>query len=89
MIPQFKLKFTKTFDKELDKYINNDPSLKKKLLNTLNKLRANPFQGERVEASNLEQRRIWVGINHRLFYDINGNEVILLSLKKKDKHTYR
>lgn len=89
MIPQFKLQFTKSFDKELDKQIKKDPSLKKKLLNTFNKLRANPFQGEKVEASILEQRRIWVGVNHRLFYDINNDKVVLLSLKKKDKHTYR
>jgi len=46
-----------------------------------------PFQGKRIQS--FKERRIWVGKAHRLFYDIEGNDIVLLQLKKKDKGTYR
>lgn len=89
MTPLFNLKFTNTFEKELDKIVSKNQSLKKKLLKAFEKLKVNPFQGEKVEASELEERRIWVGDSHRLFYDIDGSNIVILHIKKKDKHTYR
>jgi mRNA-degrading endonuclease RelE of RelBE toxin-antitoxin system len=85
----FELKFTSTFSKDIDKLTKRDSILKKKLVKALEKLKLDPYQGERVEASGLEERRIWVGDGHRLFYDIDGKNIVLLHLKKKDKHTYR
>ena len=59
------------------------------IIKELEKLKLNPFAGEHVESSRLEQRRIWVGTAHRLFYDIDGDKIVILHLKKKGKHTYR
>lgn len=85
----YEIIYTDTFSKDIDKLVKSNPSLKKKILNTIEKLKVNPFQGEKVEALNLEQRRIWVGDDHRMFYDIVDNKVVILHLKKKDKHTYK
>lgn len=85
----FKLRFTQTISKDINKLTSKDKILNKKLLKAFEKLKSDPYQGERVEGSGLEERRIWVGDNHRLFYDIDGENIVLLHLKKKDKHTYK
>lgn len=89
MTIQFKVITTPTFDKEVGKLVKSDKSLKNKLQRVEAKLEEDPFQDQRIEGSKLEERRIWVGDSHRLFYDIDGDNVVLLHLKKKDKHTYR
>lgn len=89
MATPFKIIYTKTFVKNLEKLLSKNQILKKKFLITVEKIKANPFQGEKVEASELGHRRIWVGRDHRLFYDINNSNIVLHYLKKKDKQTYR
>lgn len=88
MTINFKVLTTPAFDKEVEKLVKSDKSLKNKLQRVGAKLEDDPFQGQRIEGSKLEERRVWVGDSHRLFYDIDGSNVVLLHLKKKDKHTY-
>jgi len=84
----FKLVPTKTFEKCRKKECQkNPPSFAKKLIRALKDLKKDPFQGRRVERSG--ERRIWVGTNHRLFYDIEGKDIVLLGLRKKSKRTYK
>lgn len=80
---------TQTFTEEAVKLSKSDPSLKKKITTAFEKLKSNPFQGQKVETSDLEDRRIWVGDGHRMFYDVKGNKISILHIRKKDKHTYR
>lgn len=90
MITKFQVQHTPNFSKEVIKLIKSNKALKNKLLRTVGKLEVDPFQGERIEGANeLGERRIWIGDDHRLFYDIDGQDVVLLHIKKKDKHTYR
>ena len=86
---KFELIYTNTFKEDLQKLIKSDPPLKKKISNTLEKLKIFPYSGQKIEASELAQRRIWVGDNYRLFYDTEGNKVIILHLRKKGKSTYK
>jgi mRNA-degrading endonuclease RelE of RelBE toxin-antitoxin system len=88
-VQKFEIVYTKTFTDDLQKLIKSDSSLKSKIKNAIEKLKFFPYAGQRVEASELAQRRIWVGDNYRLFYDTEGDKVIILHLKKKDKHTYK
>jgi len=85
----FKLVITPTFLGLAKKLYKKDPSLEKKLKHTFEKLKINPFEGKKIAAQAQEQRRVWVGDSHRLFYILNNNEIIPVNLKKKDKHTYR
>lgn len=85
----FRINYTKSFVKNLLKLTKSDPSLNKKFLRTAYKLKSDPFQGQKVESGDLGERRIWVGDDYRLFYDIDGENVVLLYLKKKDKSTYK
>lgn len=89
MITRFKITTTPTFDKEVLKLARSDKSLKNKLERAEVKLKEDPFQGQRIEGSRLEERRIWVGDSQRLFYDIDGQNVVLLHIKKKAKYTYK
>ncbi|GEM_PF-5070214 len=86
---KFKLAFPKSTEKEIHKLTKGNGSLQKKLAKALEQLKLNPFAGEHVESSELEQRRVWVGTTHRLFYDIDGDTIVILHFKKKDKHTYK
>jgi len=90
-VPQyrFKLAFPKSAEKEIYKLTKGNESLQKKLVKALDQLKLNPFSGEHVESSELEQRRVWVGTTHRLFYDIDGDKIVILHFKKKDKQTYK
>ncbi|MBL7159616.1 type II toxin-antitoxin system RelE/ParE family toxin [Candidatus Microgenomates bacterium] len=84
----FRLVSTKTFDKCRKKECQkHSPGLAKKLIKAIKDLKKDPFQGKRVEHSG--ERRIWVGTSHRLFYDIEGKNIVLLGLRKKSKKTYK
>jgi len=85
----FKIVITPTFLEIAKKLYKKDRSIEKKLRHTFEKLKINPFEGKRIAAKEQEQRRVWVGDSHRLFYVINDNGIIPVNLKKKDKHTYR
>ncbi|MBI2018239.1 type II toxin-antitoxin system RelE/ParE family toxin [Candidatus Daviesbacteria bacterium] len=85
----FRINYTKSFTKNLFKLVKGDPPLNKKFLKAIGKLKRDPYQGQRLEDVSLGERRIWVGDNYRLFYDIEGGDIVLLYLKKKDKKTYR
>jgi len=87
VIAKFKIIAADPYLKEVKKLLRSDKSLQNKLLRATDKLELDPFQGQRIEGSKLEERRIWVGASHRLFYDIDGQNVVLLHIKKKDKHT--
>lgn len=90
MSTKFKVINTLNFSKQVTKLVRSNQSLRNKLFRAINKLEIDPFQGERIEETGeLGERRIWVGDDHRLFYDIDGQNVVLLHIKKKDKHTYR
>jgi len=87
---KFKVITTPTFEKETIKLTKSDKSIKNKLSQAMSKLEKDPFQGQRIEGTlGLGERRIWVGDGYRLFYDIDGSNIVLLHLKKKDKNTYR
>lgn len=85
----FTIIITPTFLEIARKLYKKDPSLEKKLRHTFEKLKINPFEGKRIVTREQEQRRIWVGDSHRLFYILNNNKIVAVNLKKKDKHTYR
>lgn len=90
MVIKFKIIATAVYLKEVKKLLRSDKSLENKLSRAAGKLEEDPFQGERIEGGlQLGERRIWVGDSHRLFYDIDSQNVVLLHIKKKDKHTYR
>jgi len=83
----FKIVATKSFEKSRKKEFKKFPKIAKKLKKSLKSLKNDPFQGKRIQS--FGERRIWVGKTHRLFYDIEGSDIVLLQLKKKDKGTYR
>jgi len=79
---------TEAFEKERRKECRKlPPSFSKKITRALKNLKGNPFQGKKVRISG--ERRIWIGTTHRLFYDIEDKDIVLLRLKKKNKGTYR
>lgn len=85
----FKLVFTKTFNEEVKIETRGNKSLAKKLYRKLEYLKSNPFSAEKVENPTLPKWRVWVGDTHRLMYDIERNDVVLLKFVKKSKLTYR
>ena len=84
---RYTLVYTNTFDKDTIKLVKSNPSLKIKIEVTLKKLEVNPFDGRKVEGSGYW--RVWVGDGHRLFYDVDRNNVVILHLRKKEKGTYK
>lgn len=89
MTTNFKIINTLEFREEVIKLTKSDKSLSNKITKAIDRLESDPFCGQKIEGSlGLGERRIWVGDGHRLFYDIDGENIILHHLKKKDKNTY-
>lgn len=85
----FNLVFPRTFTKEIDSETRGNKALTKKLYRKLEALKLNPFQGEKVENPELPKWRVWVGNSHRLMYNTEGNDIVLLKFVKKGKSTYK
>lgn len=85
---KYSLAPTKVFEKNVEKEVKKDPHLKKKISKTLDSLQRNPFQGKKIRHPKLPEWRIHIGRSHRLFYDLDGNKIVLLQMKPKSKRTY-
>lgn len=88
MIPVFELKITPTFTKIAINECRRTAGLDKKLKIAYEKIKSDPFREPKVKNSVMEERRIWVGESHRLFYLVINNQIIPTDLRKKDKNTY-
>jgi Txe/YoeB family toxin of Txe-Axe toxin-antitoxin module len=80
---------TQSFLKDVKKEVKKNPSLKNKIAIALQKVQSNPFQGRKIQNPSLPEWRIYIGDSHRLFYDLDGNKIVLLKLLPKSKTTYQ
>ena len=82
---KYKLVPTDTFLKDLKKKVA--PNDRKKVDRALNSLVKNPYQGRKLKAKPFAKWR-WVVWPYRIRYDIEGDQIILYTIRHR-KEVYR